>query len=193
MMDHGIHGIHGRGRGSGAYVGREEHGFTLTEMLVVLLIIGGLSAIAFPIVSSGIRASHRAGCLSNLRQIGVGLEAYLQDHNDRMPELEAGRKSRDENLPVLETVLTPYLGETEVFHCPADKELYAASGSSYLWNTTQNGRHRTQLAFFGVERNDSRIPLVIDKEAWHVGGDSGSNFLYADFSASNRLQFSVSP
>lgn len=168
-------------------------GFTLTEMLVVLAIVATLAGIAFPFIRSGIRASHRAGCLSNLQQIGIGLESYLQDHNQRMPELVAGRKSRDEDAPVIEVLLMPYLKTEEVFHCPADSEVFAETGSSYLWNTTQNGLPRSKLSFFGEEGDLSKIPLVIDKESWHGGDDSGSNFLYADYSASNRLKFSVSP
>jgi len=172
--------------------GRRRPGFTLTEILVVLAIVVTLAGIAYPLIRSGIRSSHKAGCLSNLQQIGIGLESYLQDHNQRMPELEAGRKSRTEETPVLEVLLEPYLQSEEVFHCPADSEIFAASGSSYLWNTTQNGLPRTKLSFFGQEGDLSKIPLVIDKESWH-GGEAGSNFLYADYSATNRLKFSISP
>lgn len=168
-------------------------GFTLTELVVVLAIVVTLAGISIPLIRSGIRSSHKAGCLSNLQQIGMGLESYLQDHNQRMPELVAGRKSRDEDVPVIEVLLKPYLQTEEVFHCPADSEIFAASGSSYLWNTTQNGLPRSKLSFFGEEGDLSKIPLVIDKESWHGGEDSGSNFLYADYSASNRLKFSVSP
>ncbi|MFC7338149.1 type II secretion system protein [Haloferula chungangensis] len=168
-------------------------GFTLTEMLVVLAIVAALAGISIPLIKSGLRSSHKAGCLSNLQQIGIGLEAYLQDHHQRMPELLAGRKSRSDEGPVLETLLQPYLRSEEVFHCPADSEVFKASGSSYLWNTTQNGLPRTKLSFFGEEGDLSKIPLVIDKESWHGGDEAGSNFLYADYSATNRLKFSVSP
>lgn len=174
---------------SGGYGG----GFTLTEMLVVLAIVVTLAGTAYPFIRSGIRASHKAGCLSNLQQIGIGLESYLRDHNQRMPELVAGRKARTEEVPVIEVLLKPYFQADEVFHCPADSEIFAASGSSYLWNTTQNGLPRTKLSFFGEEGDLSKIPLVIDKESWHGSEDAGSNFLYADYSASNRLKFSVSP
>jgi prepilin-type N-terminal cleavage/methylation domain-containing protein len=180
--------------GLAAARGARRRGFTLTEMLVVLAIVAALAAISVPLIRMGLRSSHKAACLSNLQQIGIGLESYLQDHNQRMPVLAAGRKSRSEDLPVLEVVLKPYLQSEKVFHCPADSEIFEESGSSYLWNTTQNGLPRSKLSFFGQEGDLSKIPLVIDKESWHGGGeDQGSNFLYADYSASNRLKFSVSP
>ncbi|MGE9270196.1 MAG: type II secretion system protein [Verrucomicrobiales bacterium] len=171
---------------------RRVGGYTLTELLVALAILVALTAIALPMVRSGIRSAHRAGCLSNLKQIGIGLELYLQDHAQVMPVLEAGRRDRREDVPVLETVLAEYLDDDEVFRCPADRKSFAESGSSYMWNTTQNGLRRNQLSFFTSE-DPARIPLVIDKEAWHSGGESGSNFLYADMTASNRVAFSVSP
>lgn len=168
-------------------------GFTLVEMLVVVLIIAALSAIGTVVVRSGIRSAHEAGCLSNLRQIGVGLELYLQDNSQRMPELMAGRRSRDEEVPVLETVLIDYLESELVFKCPADSEEFTKTGSSYMWNPTQSGLHVMQLSFFNTD-DPSRIPLVVDKEAWHPGGSDGSsNFLYADRTSDNRLRLAVSP
>lgn len=164
-----------------------RRGFTLIELLVALVIIAALAAIAYPVIRSGIQSSQRAACLSNLKQIGIGLEAWLQDHNQRMPEWEAGRRSREEDIPVLETGLAPYLAEATVFECPADPEQYRKTGSSYFWNTTQNGLRVTSLEFFGTDQPE-RIPLVTDKEAWH-GDPIGTNFLYADRSAENRVRF----
>jgi len=167
-------------------------GFSLTELLVVLALVGALAAIVLPVGRWAVGRSRAAGCLSNLRQIGIGLEAYLQDNNQILPELAAGRQSRSEDLPVLDTVLAGYLPGRDVFRCPADREVFEESGCSYLWNTTQNGRHRTRLEFFGEAGEAARIPLVTDKEAWHPG-DPGVNFLYADLSASTKVQFTASP
>jgi prepilin-type N-terminal cleavage/methylation domain-containing protein len=171
---------------------RIPKGFTLTELLVVLAILGALAAISIPVGRSVLARSHTARCLSNLRQIGIGLESYLQDHNQMMPDIAAGRRSMAEDVPVLETELAPYLTDPAVFHCPADREIFGKSGSSYIWNSSQSGRHRLKLEFFGKTGQDNRIPLVSDKEAWHPG-ESGVNFLYADLSASTQVQFGVSP
>jgi prepilin-type N-terminal cleavage/methylation domain-containing protein len=167
-----------------------RRGFTLTEVLVVLGIVAVLTAIAIPVGRSMIARSHRAACLGNLRQIGVGLESYLQDHNQRMPDIAAGRRSKADDTPVLETELASYLPDPEQFHCPADHEHFERSGCSYLWNSSQSGRHRLSLVFFGKEGDDRRIPLVFDKESVHPG-ESGVNFLYADLSASSKVQFDV--
>jgi len=171
---------------------RPAAGFSLTELIITVLIVATLAGISYPLIRSGVRASHKAGCLGNLRQIGLGLESYLQDHNQRMPEIEAGRRSRSEDIPVLETVLADYLESEEVFRCPADPDQFETTGSSYLWNNTQSGLLKTQLSFFGTD-DAARIPLVIDKEAWHPGSNDGSNFLYANMTATNRVAFAVSP
>jgi prepilin-type N-terminal cleavage/methylation domain-containing protein/prepilin-type processing-associated H-X9-DG protein len=166
----------------------KARGFTLTEMLVVLAIIGALAGIGYPVTRSFIGNSREAACLGKLRSLGAALQTYLQEHNDKMPELAIGRASKTEDLPVLETVLLPYLDAPAAFQCPADKEQFVKSGSSYLWNSTQNGLHVSQLSFFGIKDRPDKIPLITDKESWHPGG---TNFLYADSSSSNKPRFAA--
>lgn len=161
-------------------------GFTLTELLVTIVIIAVLSAIAVPVALSLVEKSRQATCIGNLRQIGVGLQMYLGDNNDHLPELAMGRTSKSSDEPVLETVLLGYVESEEVFHCPSDKTEFRKSGSSYNWNITQNGRDIAELSFFGNDNRPELIPLVSDKEAWHR---EKTNFLYADSSASNKVRF----
>ena len=166
-------------------------GFTLVEILVGVVMLAALAGLTTIAVRSGIRSSHRAGCVSNLRQIAVGLELYLQEHGQRMPVWVAGRRTRGENVPALETGLVDYVESELVFRCPADPGEFEKSGSSYLWNHTLNGQAVSQLAFFTTD-DPSRIPLVLDKESWHPGGQEGStNFLYADRTTDNRLRLEV--
>lgn len=51
-------------------------GFTLVELLVVIAIIGILIALLLPAVQAAREAARRSACLSNLRQIGLGLQNY---------------------------------------------------------------------------------------------------------------------
>ena len=163
-----------------------KHGFTLIELLVVIAIIAVLAGIAVPVSLSMVSKSRAVACLSNLRSIGVGLESYLQDNNQRLPVLALGRESKSSQEPVLETVLLDYIGSEDAFHCPADKEEFRKTGSSYNWNITQNGLHRSKVTFLGIEDRPETVPLVSDKESWHPGG---TNFLYADYSISDKARF----
>jgi prepilin-type N-terminal cleavage/methylation domain-containing protein len=167
----------------------KHRGFTLTEILVVLAVLAALAAAVIPLGRSALARSREAACLNQLRSLGTALEGYLQDHQQTMPELAVGRASRSEDIPVLETVLLPYVEAADAFKCPQDKEEFAKSGSSYAWNSTQNGRRVSQLAFFGIDEDrPDKIPLILDKEAWHP---AGTNILYADKTASNRLRFAA--
>lgn len=162
-------------------------GFTLTELLVTIAILATLTGIAVPVSLSMIGKAREAACLGNLRSIGVGLQSYLQDNNQRLPTLALGRPDRNTDIPVLETVIRPYIGSEDAFRCPADKEQFEKTGSSYNWNTTQNGLLMTEVNFFGNEGKPEAIPLVSDKESWHPG--ESTNFLYADSSTSNKIRF----
>jgi len=163
-------------------------GFTLMELMVVIVIIAALAGIGFPVTRSILAKSKEAACLGNLRSIGIGLQGYLQDNQQRLPDLEAGRASKTEDLPVIETVLLEYVGTEETFHCPADAKEFKKTGSSYLWNSTQSGQRVTDLSFFGIKDRPDKIPLITDKEAWHP---NGTNFLYADSSSSNKVKFNT--
>lgn len=60
-------------------------GFTLLEMLVVVAIIIILLIVIFLVGGRMIAAADSARCLSNLRQIGVGISLYVVDNDNRLP------------------------------------------------------------------------------------------------------------
>lgn len=60
---------------------RHTAAFTLVELLVVIAIITILSGILLPALARAKGAGRRAGCLNNLRQIGVATRLYMDDYN----------------------------------------------------------------------------------------------------------------
>ena len=59
--------------------------FTLVELLVVIAIIAVLAALLLPALASARDQGRKAACLSNLRQIGIGLINYATDNDGKIP------------------------------------------------------------------------------------------------------------
>lgn len=65
-----------------AYNGGMRRAFTLIEILVVIAIISILAAILFPVFSQAKETAKQTVCASNIRQIGLAAQLYLNDHDD---------------------------------------------------------------------------------------------------------------
>lgn len=64
---------------------RRRRGFTLIELLVVIAIIAILAAILFPVFAQAREKARQTTCTSNLKQVGMGVLMYAQDHDECYP------------------------------------------------------------------------------------------------------------
>jgi prepilin-type processing-associated H-X9-DG protein len=162
---------------------------TVLELLVVIAIIALLSTLIVPVFRRVTETGRATACISNLRQIGTGLSAYLTDNNNMMPILKTARESLADQVPVIDNTLDKYVADKKIFACPADRRFAALSGTSYVWNVTLNGQTLGNLNFLGVIDQHSRIPIVADKEGFHPYTKDKVNILYADGHATKELKF----
>jgi prepilin-type N-terminal cleavage/methylation domain-containing protein/prepilin-type processing-associated H-X9-DG protein len=61
---------------------RRRSAFTLIELLVVIAIIAILAAILFPVFAQARESARRAACISNVKQLGLGMMMYAQDYDE---------------------------------------------------------------------------------------------------------------
>lgn len=60
-------------------------GFTLIELLVVIAIIAVLAAMLMPAVQAAIKQAMAAHCASNMHQVYVAMQSYMQDYDQVNP------------------------------------------------------------------------------------------------------------
>ena len=96
-------------------------GFTLIELLIVIAIIGILTAILFPVFARARESARRASCQSNLKQIGLGIQMYVQDNDDKFPRGGNPDFAATEGAGWAET-LAPYLKNTQIYQCPSEPQ-----------------------------------------------------------------------
>ncbi len=96
-----------------------RRGFTLIELLVVIAIIAILAAILFPVFARAREKARQTSCLSNLKQLDVGLQMYMQDHDERWPMAQTWCGWRDPRNTQYFQDIMPYVKNWDLFACPS--------------------------------------------------------------------------
>jgi prepilin-type N-terminal cleavage/methylation domain-containing protein/prepilin-type processing-associated H-X9-DG protein len=100
--------------------------FTLIELLVVIAIIAILAAILFPVFAQAREQARKTSCLSNLKQLGLGMNMYASDFDDQaVPWLLRDPKGKDlsDEYKVNWTwdrLIQPYVKNDQLLRCPDD-------------------------------------------------------------------------
>src|SRR5437879_7053594 len=166
-------GTSGGVRSSGSALGaarRPFSAFTLIELLVVIAVIGILAALLVPTLGKAKERARGTACIGHLRQIGVGLQLYVDANNNRLPAMRDVLPVADTNrppeeaLPGPDTVLSNEVGNVNVLKCLSDKwppenplpradkppTFFGQTGSSYSWNSLLNGQKADDLNVLGL-------------------------------------------
>jgi prepilin-type processing-associated H-X9-DG protein/prepilin-type N-terminal cleavage/methylation domain-containing protein len=121
--------------------------FTLIELLVVIAIIAVLGALSMAAFTHALTAAKSAGCISNLRQIGVLCASYSGDNDNQLIPICMGTGASDGET--WRGLLRTYGADQsmKIFCCPADPNVIAQTNldvptyrfpTSYGINTTPN-------------------------------------------------------
>jgi prepilin-type N-terminal cleavage/methylation domain-containing protein len=134
-----------------------RHGFTLTELLVVIVVIVVLVGLLFPSTSGNRPKASRIQCVNNLKNVGLALRIFAADHARTFPgSLPVASGGFQEPLADASQlwrhwlVVTSQLATPKLLLCPADKRRVAAAAFAPATNLPSqfvfSGNH--QLSYF---------------------------------------------
>ncbi len=167
---------------------RRRAAFTLVELLVVIGVIGILIAVTMPAVMAAREAARRSECLSNLRQIGLALQMYVDAQGETgVFPYACILPSITPDQPSLVEVLAPYIEDSKsVFCCPSDVKYFDDEGISYEYPATRvAGKTRRQLVTDREGRarySSTDVWLAYDYLPFHgkEGVPKSRNFVHLD-------------
>jgi len=170
-------------------------GFTIIELLVVLMIISGLLAILLPVLPRVRDSARRVACMANLRSVGQSLHIYLDENREVFPEaryMPPPFLSADPDPPLNEALASVLDPDSPVWICPGDDIVHEqeylddnnetrAAGVSYTYMIMLSGRRLEDT--FPVRRfgwTASETPVAHDFDGGSFELQDGS-FVQADF------------
>jgi prepilin-type N-terminal cleavage/methylation domain-containing protein/prepilin-type processing-associated H-X9-DG protein len=127
---------------------RTRTGFTLIELLVVIAIIAILAAILFPVFARAREKARTASCQSNLKQLALAWQMYIQDFDERVPPSCDGATTDSWLQSFWPFRVFPYIKNQQAMVCPSSRwssnaatnlAPYGSYTYTYMYNTAYVG------------------------------------------------------
>ena len=113
-------------------------GFTLVELLVVIGIIAILIGILIPALNRARISSRRLACLSNLRQLGIGMTMYVTQNKGAFPPHKQTVSSND---PFWGDAILKYVNTQAIFECPDMAGSQVTADNGVIWQFKFESEH----------------------------------------------------
>ena len=148
----------------------KEKGFTLIELLVVIAIIAILAAILFPVFAQAREKARAIACLSNEKQMGLGLLQYSQDNDEILAPAWFGYPAVTfPGAARWMDVIQPYVKSTAVFSDPDSNTKYVPVPAGHKVSDTdpvtnvayasENGGYAMNTAYFNSTTGYPPTPI----------------------------------
>lgn len=164
----------------------KRRAFTLIELLVTISIISVLAAILFPVFARARENARRASCMSNMKQIGLGVMMYVQDYDEKYP-LYRRETTQPPPFPVYKTdywewqhMIFPYTKSEQLYWCPSGND-YRAYNGNYGANYSLIRNTSTSLANVDATAStymimDAGTSYILTTDAYRVN-KGGARYL----------------
>jgi prepilin-type N-terminal cleavage/methylation domain-containing protein len=167
-------------------------GFTLIELLVVIAIIAILAAILFPVFAQAREKARAISCLSNEKQIGLGMMQYVQDNDEYYSPANYGVNGWALEIRWYDMV-NPYIkagladanghqyGKEGIWHCPSFPSAQNANYGvqEYIFPGAIDGNGGLATPVTGIAAIQTPSDTIIALEKGQMDGNSSWPFFTA--------------
>lgn len=163
---------------------KQRAAFTLIELLVVIAIIAVLAAILLPVFAQAREKARTIACLSNERQLGIGVQLYVQDYDERLfLYAGAGNPSQSRTgiivpsdsavIPLLWwNAIGPYLRNLGILRCPSDSNPTPSSAPDGSLSILRSYFAARSIEALGLAQIAQPASAVVFAEKWPSSGDN---------------------